>query len=63
MRGRNFVSVTYKKELSMDVADIIAEMTEDTQMLILLNPNNPIGNAYSDEELERIFKAAKEVGS
>lgn len=60
MRGRNFVSVTYKKELSMDVADIIAEMTEDTQMLILLNPNNPIGNAYSDEELERIFKAAKE---
>lgn len=60
MYGRNFVSIPYKKDLSMDVADIIAEMTEDTQMLILLNPNNPMGNAYSDEELEHIFKAAKE---
>lgn len=60
MYSRNFVSVPYKKDLSMDVADIIAKMTEDTQMLILLNPNNSIGNAYSDEELERIFKAEKE---
>lgn len=42
MYGRNFVKVSYKEDLSMDVNDIIREMTDDTQLLILLNPNNPI---------------------
>ena len=51
MYGRNFVKVPYKEDLSMDVNDIIREMTDDTQLLILLNPNNPMGNVYSDDEL------------
>ena len=60
MYGRNFVKVPYNKDLSMDVDNIIAEMTEDTQLLILLNPNNPMGNVYTDEEFEKILNAAKE---
>ena len=35
-------------------------MTEDTQLLILLNPNNPMGNVYSDEEFEKIMEVARE---
>ena len=60
MYGRNFVKVPYNEDLSMDVDNIISEMTEDTQLLILLNPNNPMGNVYSDEEFERIMQVAKE---
>ena len=60
MYGRNFVKVPYNKDLSMDVDNIIAEMTADTQLLILLNPNNPMGNVYTDEEFEKILNAAKE---
>ncbi|MCI5516803.1 MAG: histidinol-phosphate aminotransferase family protein [Roseburia sp.] len=60
MYGRNFVKVPYKDDLTMDVNDIIAELTEDTQLLILLNPNNPMGNVYSDDEFERIMQAAEE---
>ena len=60
MYGRTFVKVPYEENLSMNVDRIIAELTDDTQLLILLNPNNPIGNVYSDEEFERIFKAAQE---
>ena len=60
MYGRNFVKVPYNEDLSMDVDNIIAEMTEDTQLLILLNPNNPMGNVYTDEEFEKILNAAKE---
>lgn len=60
MYGRNFVKVPYKEDLSMDVNDIIREMTEDTQLLILLNPNNPMGNVYSDDEFESIMKVARE---
>lgn len=60
MYERNFVKVPYKEDLSMDVNDIIREMTDDTQLLILLNPNNPMGNVYSDDEFESIMKIARE---
>lgn len=60
MYGRNFVKVPYNADLSMDVGNILAEMTEDTQLLILLNPNNPMGNVYTDGEFERLMAAARE---
>ena len=60
MYGRTFVKVPYNEDLSMDVNNIIREMTDDTQLLILLNPNNPMGNVYTDEEFERIIKTAKQ---
>lgn len=60
MYGRNFVKVPYNEDLTMDVNNIIAQMTEDTQLLILLNPNNPMGNVYTDEEFEKILKVAQE---
>ena len=60
MYGRRFIKVPYNDDLSMDVNSIIAELTDETQLLILLNPNNPMGNVYSDEEFEKIFRAAKD---
>lgn len=60
MYGRNFIKVPYNEDLTMDVNNIINQLTDDTQLLILLNPNNPMGNVYSDEEFERILKVAKE---
>ena len=60
MYGRDFVKVPYNEDLTMDVNKIITEMTEDTQLLILLNPNNPMGNVYTDEEFEKIMKDARE---
>ena len=60
MYGRNFVKVNYEDDLSMDVNNIIAEMTDDTQLLILLNPNNPMGNTYTEDEFERIMVCARE---
>ena len=60
MYGRNFVQVPYNKDLTMSIDNIIAEMTEDTQLLILLNPNNPMGNVYSEEEFKKIIDCAKE---
>lgn len=60
MYGRNFVKVPYDNDLTMNVDHIIAELTNDTQLLILLNPNNPMGNVYSDSEFERVMAAARE---
>jgi histidinol-phosphate aminotransferase len=60
MYGREFIKVPYNDDLSMDVNNIIREITEETQLLILLNPNNPMGNVYSEEEFKRIVHAANE---
>ena len=60
MYGRDFIKVPYNEDLTMDVNNIINELTDDTQLLILLNPNNPMGNVYSEEEFERIMKVANE---
>lgn len=60
MYGRDFVTIPYNEDLSMDVENIIAKMTDETQLLILLNPNNPMGNVYTDDEFERIMQVVKE---
>lgn len=59
MYGRQFVPVPYKDDLTVSIDDIINALDSDVQLLILLNPNNPIGNAYTTEEFERILEAAK----
>ncbi len=59
MYGREFVPVEYSEDLTMDVDSIIAKLNSDVQLLILVNPNNPMGNAYSPEEMHRLFNAAE----
>ncbi len=60
MYRRNFVQIQYNEDLSMDVNHIIEEMTDETQLLILLNPNNPMGNVYTCDEFEKIMALACE---
>lgn len=60
MYGRNFVKVHYNENLSISVDNILSELTKDTQMLVLLNPNNPMGNVYTDEEFKLLFKVCQE---
>lgn len=60
MYERNFIKVPYNEDLTMNVDNIISELTDDTQLLILLNPNNPMGNVYTDEEFKKILDAAKQ---
>lgn len=60
MYGRSFVKIPYNDDLTMDVDNIINALTDDTQLLILLNPNNPMGNIYTVDEFESILSAAKQ---
>ncbi len=60
MYGREFVKVPYNDDLTISVQSIIDNLTDDTQMLILLNPNNPMGNVYSEEEFARIMTVCRE---
>lgn len=59
MYNRTFVKVPYNEDLSISIDNIIAELTDDTQMLILLNPNNPMGNVYSEEEFKKLLSVCQ----
>ena len=60
MYGRNFVKVPYDSDLNMPIEKIINALTKDTQLLILLNPNNPMGNVYNENDFLKILKKAEE---
>ena len=59
MYGRNFVPVHYTDDLDMPASNIIEKLDASVQLLILLNPNNPVGNAYTDDEMAQIMAAAE----
>ena len=61
--GYQHVPVPYNADMTMDVNKILTAIDGDTRVVVLLNPNNPVGNVYTDEEAESIVKKADEVGA
>ena len=55
--------VPYEEDLTIRIESILAAMNENTRVVVLLNPNNPVGNVYTDAELEAVIAKAKEVGA
>lgn len=58
--GLKHVPVPYADDLTVNVDDIVAAIGPDTDVVVLLNPNNPVGNVYSLEDAERVVKAAQD---
>jgi len=63
MLGLKHVPVSYEPDLTMDVNKIVAAIDETTDIVVLLNPNNPIGTVYTEEEARRVIERAAEVGA
>jgi len=63
MLGLKHVPVSYEPDLTMDVNKIVAAIDETTDIVVLLNPNNPIGTVYTEEEARRVIERAREVGA
>ncbi len=57
------VPVSYEENLSFDVGKLLAAIDQDTDVVVLLNPNNPVGTAYTDEETDAVIKKAEENGA
>ena len=55
--------VSYEPDLTIRIEKILEAISENTRVVVLLNPNNPVGNVYTEEELERVIERAKEVGA
>lgn len=61
--GLNHRPVTLGEGFSIPMEDILSAIREDTDIVVLLNPNNPVGRAYTEAELEQITARAGEVGA
>jgi len=61
--GLKHVPVSYEPDLSISIEKIVAAISENTRIVVLLNPNNPVGNVYTEEELQKVIARAKEVGA
>jgi len=59
MYSRDFIKVPYNDDLTMNIDNILNELTEETQLLILLQPNNPMGNVYTEDEFKTILAKAQ----
>lgn len=59
MYGRKHVPVAYDDEFKISVDKIIDAIDDETDIVVILNPNNPIGDVYSKEDAEKIILAAR----
>lgn len=58
--GLEHVPVSYGQDLSFDIGKLVNAIDHDTDIVVLLNPNNPVGTAYTEEEADTIIKKASE---
>lgn len=61
--GLHHKPVAYEPDLTIDIDKIVSAITVDTRIVALVNPNNPIGNVYSEDDIKRVIDKAKAVGA
>ena len=61
--GYKHVPVVYEPDLTLKIEKVIAAINENTRIVVLLNPNNPVGNVYTADEFEAVRRRAEEVGA
>lgn len=55
--------VEYSADFTISVDNIIAAIDETTDIVALLNPNNPVGPNFTLSEVTRVIEKASEVGA
>lgn len=55
--------VLYNDDFTIRIEQILEAISVDTRIVVLLNPNSPIGNLYDEKDVEKVVSRAKEVGA
>lgn len=63
MLGLVHKPVSYSKDFTISVDDIISAIDETTDIVALLNPNNPIGPNFTRKEAISVIEKARKVGA
>ena len=60
MIGMNVVQMKYEDDFSFKVENILSSINENTGIVVLVNPNMPVGNVYTKDEIQSIIKKARD---
>lgn len=60
MIGMNVKQLQYEKDFSYKVENTLNAIQESTGIVVLVNPNMPVGNVYAKEDIVRIIEKARE---
>ncbi len=58
--GLQHYPVNYNDDLSLDFQQLLAAIDNDTRVVVLVNPNNPVGNVYRREQVEQVINRARQ---
>lgn len=63
MFGMNHVCISYQPDFTIDSTEILAAINEQTGIVILLNPNSPIGFTFQEPEIRAVIEKAQKAGA
>lgn len=63
MFGMNHVMVEYQEDFTVRAEDILSAIDTETGVVILLNPNSPIGAVYEEADVRKVIEKAQSVGA
>lgn len=63
MYGLNHKKVDVSRDFDINVSQLLTCIDENTSIVSLLNPNNPIGRPYTDKEFRLLAEKTKAVGA
>jgi len=63
MYGYEHVGVPYGSDFQIATEDILAAIDQRTDLVALLNPNNPVGRAFTEAEVRAVAEKAAKCGA
>ena len=61
--GLKHKPVQYDADFTISIDAILDAITSETRVVVLLNPNSPIGNLYTEDEVRMVIEKAKKIGA
>lgn len=63
MIGMNVVQMSYENDFTFKYENILSKINENTGIVVLVNPNMPVGNVYDESIIRQIIEKAYSFGS
>lgn len=60
MIGMNVNQIKYEDDFSFKIENTLSQINKDTGIVVLVNPNMPVGNVYPKAEMKAVIEKAKE---
>lgn len=63
MNGMTPVLIPYESDMTFRIEKMLDAIDDNTGIVVMVNPNMPVGNTYSPEDIEAVVSKAEKVGA